>query len=209
MSFFYVNADNSQPNTYLKLSDALYSGKIKNGDTIYIQYDYTEPSKFTIDYGITIIGRTDPTSGDRPTIQIHSNTDEISVLCNASNITIQGVCLSDRSPILCNDLCVCIAKDASGNSTYENIQLLDCKIEYSRYGLLSYAASIVVSGCELYNNLSNSNKITIFSQNNIDTLRDLYPEFTAGNIPLRRGSNPNISISDVPANLNQYQLLWM
>ena len=207
MSVFYIQYDTTQPNSFATLSEAIQSDLVVDGSTIYVQYDFIEPNKIVIDKSLTIIGRTNNTD-PRPVIQILTNTDETSILCKSSNITLQGLYITDTSPIMLGDVCIYVPPGENNTMIYENFNLIDCQVTYTKNAMVSCAASFNVSNCVFYSVFTNSNHCAIYSQNNPPEVGFQYQFYTGGNVLVRDVSSiPDYATTYIDQILNK-QILW-
>ena len=134
-----------------------------NSDTIIVisgTYNYgvaTSNNVININKELTIIGR-ETISGIRPIINISTTSNNTAVLCNASNITLKGLEFVHNPATVggSNDTCINLAPGGTGIYTppdsgimvNQNINILDCKIHFTKFGVSSKAKYFSVKNCE-------------------------------------------------------------
>jgi hypothetical protein len=189
MTSFYVstsglNSNNgSQATPFLTLEYAIT--QVSNGDTINISsgthsYGTTSANNvITISKELTIIGRND-TSGTRPILNIATASNNTAVLCNASNVTIKGIeIVHNPASAGSNDTCISIAPGGTGIypdaglMVNQNINILDCKIHFTKFGVSSNAKYFSVKNCELVSKaVTTARSIAIYSQDGTIDITD-------------------------------------
>jgi hypothetical protein len=194
MNYYYVstNGSDSNPGTslspFLTISYAI--SQSSNGDTIYVSsgtYNYgtsTANNVININKELNIIG-VKTTTLERPKLNITTASNGAAVLCNASNITLQGLeFVHNPTSIDSNDTCISLAPGGtpdypdSGIMVNQNINILDCKIAFTKFGVSSKAKYFSVQNCELVTKATTTARsIAIYSQDG--TVDILYNVFTA------------------------------
>ena len=189
MTSFYVSTSGSNSNNgsqatpFLTLEYAITQAS--NGDTINISsgtHSYgTTSANNVINIGkeLTIIGRND-TSGTRPIINIATASNNTAVLCNASNVTIKGIeIVHNPASTGSNDTCISIAPGGTGIypdaglMVNQNINILDCKIHFTKFGVSSKAKYFSVKNCELVSKaITTARSIAIYSQDGTIDITD-------------------------------------
>ena len=161
-----------------------------NGDTIFVMsgtYNYgttISNNVININKELTIIGR-ENVNGTRPIINIITAAQNTAVLCNASNITLKGIeFVHNPASTGSNDTCINISPGGteiypdSGVMVNQNINILDCKIFYTKFGVSSKSKFFTVDGCELVSKaVTTARAIAIYSQDG--TINILNNIFTA------------------------------
>jgi hypothetical protein len=166
-----------------------------NSDTIIVisgTYTYgttTSNNVININKELTIIGRETITE-TRPIINISTASQNTAVLCNASNITLKGLEFV-HNPVTTgsNDTCINLAPGGTGISpdsgvmVNENINILDCKIHFTKFGLSSKAKYFSVKNCELVSKVvTTARSIAIYSQDGIvDILNNTFTSSVSNN----------------------------
>jgi hypothetical protein len=189
MTSFYVSTSGSDSNNGSQATPFLTLGyaisQASNGDTINISsgthsYGTTSANNvITISKELSIIGRND-TSGTRPIINIATASNNTAVLCNASNITIKGMeFVHNPASTGFNDTCISIAPGGTGISpdagvmVNQNINILDCKIHFTKFGVSSKAKYFSVKNCELVSKaVTTARNIVIYSQDGTIDITD-------------------------------------
>ena len=189
MTSFYVSTSGSDSNNGSQSTPFLTLGyaiaQASNGDTINMSsgtHSYgTTSANNVINIGkeLTIIGRND-TSGTRPIINIATASNNTAVLCNASNVTIKGIeIVHNPASTGSNDACISIAPGGTGNSpdagvmVNQNINILDCKIHFTKFGVSSKAKYFSVKNCELVSKaVTTARNIVIYSQDGTIDITD-------------------------------------
>ena len=189
MTSFYVSTSGSDSNNGSQSTPFLTLGyaiaQASNGDTINISsgtHSYgTTSANNVINIGkeLTIIGRND-TSGTRPIINIATASNNTAVLCNASNVTIKGIeIVHNPASTGSNDTCISIAPGGTGISpdagvmVNQNINILDCKIHFTKFGVSSKAKYFSVKNCELVSKaVTTARNIAIYSQDGTIDITD-------------------------------------
>ncbi len=148
-----------------------------NGDTVYVMDGtYTHSGTITINKSLTLIGRADSSSGNRPVIDITTNPvgEGTALVCNASNIIIKGIQISDLGTAGSTDTCIGLAPGGtsimndSGIMVNENITIDDCRIVYSKFGVSSKAKSFNITNCVIHSRaVTTARAIAIYSQDGI------------------------------------------
>jgi hypothetical protein len=189
MTSFYVSTSGSNSNNgsqttpFLTLEYAIT--QVSNGDTINISsgthsYGTTSANNvITISKELTIIGRND-TSGTRPILNIATASNNTAVLCNASNITIKGIeFVHNPASTGSNDTCISIAPGGTGIypdaglMVNQNINIIDCKIHFTKFGVSSKAKYFSVKNCELVSKaVTTARSIAIYSQDGTIDITD-------------------------------------
>ena len=189
MTSFYVSTSGSNSNNgsqatpFLTLEYAITQAS--NGDTINISsgtHSYgTTSANNVINIGkeLTIIGRND-TSGTRPIINIATASNNTAVLCNASNVTIKGIeIVHNPASTGSNDTCISIAPGGTGISpdaglmVNQNINIIDCKIHFTKFGVSSKSKYFSVKNCELVSKaVTTARSIAIYSQDGTIDITD-------------------------------------
>ena len=169
-----------------------------NGDTITIAsgtYNYgttTANNVININKELSIIGRATSTSGSRPVINITTASENTAVLCNASNIILRGLeFVHNPASIGSNDTCIKLAGGGtsvapnSGIMVNQNINILDCKIAFTKFGVSSTAKYFSVQSCELVSKgavNSTARSIAIYGQDGtVDILNNVFTTSVANN----------------------------
>jgi hypothetical protein len=166
-----------------------------NGDTIIVMsgtYNYGTSfsnNVININKELTIIGR-ENVNGTRPIINIITASENTAVLCNASNITLKGIEFV-HNPALTgsNDTCINISPGGtaiypdSGVMVNQNINILDCKIFYTKFGVSSKSKFFTVDGCELVSKaVTTARAIAIYSQDGtINILNNIFTASVSNN----------------------------
>ena len=189
MTSFYVSTSGSDSNNGSQATPFLTLGyaiaQVSNGDTINISsgthsYGTTSANNvITISKELSIIGRND-TSGTRPIINIATASNNTAVLCNASNITIKGMeFVHNPASTGSNDTCISIAPGGTGISpdagamVNQNVNILDCKIHFTKFGVSSKAKYFSVKNCELVSKaVTTARSIAIYSQDGTIDITD-------------------------------------
>jgi len=189
MTSFYVSTSGSDSNNGSQATPFLTLGyaisQASNGDTINISsgthsYGTTSANNvITISKELSIIGRND-TSGTRPIINIATASNNTAVLCNASNITIKGIeFVHNPASTGSNDTCISIAPGGTGISpdagamVNQNVNILDCKIHFTKFGVSSKAKYFSVKNCELVSKaVTTARSIAIYSQDGTIDITD-------------------------------------
>ena len=189
MTSFYVSTSGSDSNNGSQATPFLTLGyaiaQVSNGDTINISsgthsYGTTSANNvITIIKELSIIGRND-TSGTRPIINIATASNNTAVLCNASNITIKGIeIVHNPASTGSNDTCISIAPGGTGISpdagamVNQNVNILDCKIHFTKFGVSSKAKYFSVKNCELVSKaVTTARSIAIYSQDGTIDITD-------------------------------------
>ena len=189
MTSFYVSTSGSDSNNGSQSTPFLTLGyaiaQASNGDTINISsgthsYGTTSANNvITISKELSIIGRND-TSGTRPIINIATASNNTAVLCNASNITIKGMeFVHNPASTGSNDTCISIAPGGTGISpdagamVNQNVNILDCKIHFTKFGVSSKAKYFSVKNCELVSKaVTTARSIAIYSQDGTIDITD-------------------------------------
>ena len=190
MTSFYVSTSGSDSNNGSQATPFLTLGyaiaQASNGDTINISsgtHSYgTTSANNVINIGkeLTIIGRND-TSGTRPVINVATASNNTAVLCNASNITIKGIeIFHNPASTGSNDTCISIAPASEPGSypdhglmMHQNINIIDCKIHFTKFGVSSKAKYFSVKNCELVSKaVTTARNIAIYSQDGTIDITD-------------------------------------
>jgi hypothetical protein len=168
-----------------------------NGDTIIVisgTYNYganTSNNVININKELTIIGR-ETISGTRPIINISTASENTSVLCNASNITLKGLeFVHNPATTGSNDTCINLAPGGtgiypdSGIMVNQNINISDCKIHFTKFGVSSKAKYFSVKNCELVSKAvpnTTARSIAIYSQDGtVDILDNIFTASASNN----------------------------
>jgi hypothetical protein len=200
MTSFYVSTTGSNANNGYELTPFLtipYAiTQATNGDTIYVSsgtYNNGTTSAnnvLNINKQLTIIGRTTSSSGLRPVINISTASQNTAVLCNASNITLQGLeFVHNPASVGSNDACISLAPGGTpiypdgGIMVNENINIIDCKIAFTKFGVSSKAKYFSVKNCELVSkSVTTARSIAIYSQDgNVDILDNIFTASISNN----------------------------
>ena len=170
-----------------------------NSDTIIVisgTYNYgvaTSNNVININKELTIIGR-ETISGIRPIINISTTSNNTAVLCNASNITLKGLEFVHNPATVggSNDTCINLAPGGTGIYTppdsgimvNQNINILDCKIHFTKFGVSSKAKYFSVKNCELVSKVAaTARSIAIYSQDGtVDILDNTFTTSVSNNI---------------------------
>lgn len=167
-----------------------------NNDTIIVisgTYNYgvaTSNNVININKELTIIGR-ETITGTRPIINISTASNNTAVLCNASNITLKGLeFFHNPATTGSNDTCINIAPGGaiiypdSGVMVNQNINILDCKIHFTKFGVSSKAKYFSVKNCELVSKVATTARsIAIYSQDGtVDILDNTFTTSASNNI---------------------------
>lgn len=148
-----------------------------SGAVITITQDLSESSPLNVNKPLTIIGRSDPSSGARPVITIttSSSLNIAGIDVNSSNVTIKGL------EIVINNTNVNIDQGAirfmagvsadfvnqSAIPVNENLSIDDCRIVYPKNCIYNLANNISVTNCELHSTVTSTDTIrSIFFYNN-------------------------------------------
>jgi hypothetical protein len=160
-----------------------------DGDTINIAngtYTYGTSSAnnvLNISKKLTIIGRENSNEGNRPLINISTAAQNTAVNLNNSDITLKGLeFVHNPASTGSNDTCINIAPGGtsvspdSGVMINENINIIDCKIHFTKFGVASKAKYFSVKNCELVSKaITSARSIAIFSQNGtVDILNNIF-----------------------------------
>jgi hypothetical protein len=205
MTNYYVsllgNDSNSgdELNPFLTIPYAI--SQASNGDTINIAdgtYEYI--SSITINKQITLLGRQN-TIDNRPIINITTGANASAILCNESNIIIKGLEIVHLGSFSSNDTCINILPGGTsimnddGIIVNENIEIDDCRIVYSKFGVSSKAKSFSVLNSNLHSRaLTTARAIGIYSQDGIVNIND--NTFTSdGNVAIE-GIHNNFATND-------------
>jgi hypothetical protein len=193
-NIYYISTTGSDTNLgtvndpFFTLSYAITQAS--NGDTIIVMsgtYNYGTISSnnvININKELTIIGR-ENVNGTRPIINISTAALNTAVLCNASNITLKGIeFVHNPASTGSNDTCINISPGGTavypdlGVMVNQNINILDCKIFYTKFGVSSKSKFFTVDGCELVSKaVTTARAIAIYSQDG--TINILNNIFTA------------------------------
>jgi hypothetical protein len=189
MADFYISTsgqdsnNGSQATPFLTLAYAITQAN--NGDTIYISsgtYSYgttSDNNVININKELTIIGRNN-SSGTRPIINISTASNNTAVLCNASNITLTGIeFVHNPASTGSNDACINISPGGTsvnpdaGLMVNQNINILDCKIHFTKFGVSSKAKYFSVKNSELVSKaVTTARSIAIYSQDGTIDIMD-------------------------------------
>jgi hypothetical protein len=149
-----------------------------SGAVITITQDYTEASPLNVNKPLTIIGRSDPSSGARPVITIttSSSLNIAGIDVNASNVTIKGleIVLSNTNANIDQGAIRFMAGvsadfvNQSAVPVNENLVIDDCRIVYPKNCIYNLANTLSVTNCELHSTVTTTTTIRsiFFYQNN-------------------------------------------
>jgi hypothetical protein len=148
-----------------------------SGAVITITQDYSETTPLNVNKPLTIIGRSDPSSGDRPVITITtgSSLNIAGIDVNASNVTIKGleIVLSNTNVNIDQGAIRFLAGVAanfdnqSSVPVNENLVIDDCRIVYPKNGIYNMANNLSVTNCELHSTVNTTTTIrSIFFYHN-------------------------------------------
>lgn len=160
------------------------------GDTIQILSNLSVISPITINKELSIIGRATSSSGSRPVINIATAANATAVLCNKTNITLQGLeFVHNPATVGFNDTCISLAHGGtyvvpdSGIMVNQNINILDCKIFFTKFGVSSTAKYFSVQHCELVSKaITTARSIAIYSQDGtVDILNNVFTTSVGNN----------------------------
>jgi hypothetical protein len=205
MTNYYVSLlgnDNNigdELNPFLTISHAI--SQTNDGDIINIlEGTYEYASSITINKQITLLGRQN-TQDNRPIINITTSANGNAIICNESNITIRGLEIVHLSSYSFNDTCINISPGGTsimnddGIIVNENIEINDCRIVYSKFGVNSKAKSFSVLNSNIHSRaITTARAIAIYSQDGIVNIND--NTFTSdGNLAIE-GVHNNFATND-------------
>lgn len=174
-----------------------------SGAVITITQDYSEASTLNVNKPLTIIGRSDPSSGARPVITVSTAFNGTALSVNASNVTIKGLEIIHVSTHSSNDTAISLAPGGTyvnpdgGLMVNENIVIDDCSIHYSKFGISSKAKDFTLTNSVLHNRVptnTTARSIGIYSHDG-DILIDNNTYTTAGNLAIE-GIHMNYATND-------------
>lgn len=152
------------------ISQASHNDTIIVKDGTYNLGDSNSNNVINIDKPLTIIGREND-NAVRPIININTSANSTAVLCNASDITLKGIEFNHISSYSWNDTCINLSPGGTavypdaGVMVNQNINIIDCKIQFTKFGVSSKAKFFTVDGCEFVSKAgTTARSIAIYSQ---------------------------------------------
>jgi hypothetical protein len=135
-------------------------------DTVQLSGDYSESATVVINKPLTIIGRATPSSGARPVVTVTTAGNGEAVSITVSDVTLRGVEFVHTSAFSSNDTCLGfkagVAADFVAQSALpvnENFTVDDCKIVYSKFGIVNMAKNMNITNCELHSSITTTTSI--------------------------------------------------